>query len=180
MFRVRLSEMKGDVEKRIDRLLEKYKLYSNSLFHQTERMQKRSNSLWLIQAALFVAFYVVFKLPIKFLPILVCVIAAVVNAMWFFVMQRSRASTLLQGKALRDIESELESLEKKSGLKIDMWTIDKKCMRDKKIHIFPHSKERFALFPLEEVSVNRIFQILPLVLLLFWVVALLLTVAKLY
>ena len=121
-------------------LLEKYKLLWNHYKLQNEASEKRRHFLWLVESALILALYHFFDK--HFFAIAIIIIGMTISIIFFFVLRRDRESTFLTQEQLRDIEHQLNEINKE--VIFNKFILDKEINYGNKPHEFTYSKKSFS------------------------------------
>ena len=180
-------------------LLKKWELLWNHYKLQNEAIEKRRNFLWIIQGALFVAWY---HFMDSLISILIIPLGIIINLIWIIILKRDAESLFLTEESLRDTEDQFNDLS--SDIKIDRFKIDQICLFENKPYTWKFSKREFdynknSLFwKADEKTYWRLYYfieciikkfrirsvrdcltwIVPLVLLLVWILIAIITLIK--
>jgi hypothetical protein len=122
----------------IDILLKKWELLYNHYKLQNESLEKRRNFLWLIQGALFVAWY---NLKDYFLSVLIVPFGIFISIAWIIILKRDTEAIFLTEESLRDTECQFNELCE--DIYFDRFTIDKICLSDKQPYKWKFTEEEF-------------------------------------
>lgn len=119
-------------------LLKKWELLWNHYKLQNEAIEKRRNFLWIIQGALFVAWY---HFMDSLISILVIPFGIIINLIWIIIFKRDAESLFLTEESLRDTEDQFNTLS--IDIKIDKFKIDQICLFENKPYKWKFSKQEF-------------------------------------
>lgn len=103
--------------KDLEILFKKWELLWNHLKLQHEAYERRRNIVWLIQAALFGAWYKLFFGCHKTFALGVSIFGFIFSFFWFFMCKRERESIFLTDELLRDSEYQINILDKSIDFK---------------------------------------------------------------
>ena len=120
-------------------LIDKYKLLWNHYKLQLDSAEKRRHFFWLVQSALFLAWYTLFSNCYLFIPIFITIIGIIISFFLVFVIKRDRESIFLTEKELRDTECQLNEF---SEIEFSKFNFDKKSIWEREKIIFEYSGEK--------------------------------------
>jgi hypothetical protein len=140
---------------KLDYLLKKWELLWNHYKLQNEMFDKRNGFLWIIQGAMFVGLsHSIGKANL--IAIIMPFVGLLVSFGWVIIAKRHIESIFLTEKALRDVESQWNTISNHNNYQIclDKFILDNRCIWDGEPHEFQYSSEVY-----NETEINKLWEI---------------------
>jgi len=125
--------------------MKKWELLWNHYKLQNEAIEKRRNFLWLIEGAIFIAWFQMkgsllsfLLIPLSFLLILLGIIIGII---WIIILKRDGESLFLTEESLRDTECQFNTLNE--GLYLDRFNIDQACLSENRSYEWKFTGRKF-------------------------------------